>query len=170
MPTEVLTALIGLLGIIIGGLITSAFTYKSNKVKAAADLKINESNIEAKDFDDRLNDILKSIQKQETNLKNTEASINKTLQEHRDEYLNGIDRVDGKIEDMKEQINDMKSAYQETVATVTIQIDNLQKETEKHNKVIERTYKLETITECNSVEIDNLKERVHHVEKAQIKG
>lgn len=59
-----------------------------------------------------------------------------TLEDHRTEYLNGIKEIN-------DTITDMKAAYQTTVATVSLEIQNLEKKQDKHNSIIERTFKLE---------------------------
>lgn len=56
-----------------------------------------------------------------------------TINKDRGEYLNGIKEV-------KESITEMSSAYQQTVAIIELKIENLTKQVEKHNSVVERTY------------------------------
>lgn len=60
----------------------------------------------------------------------------KHLKEDKEEYLEGIKRVEASI-------LEMQAVYQQTVAIVDIKIENLTKQVEKHNSVVERTYGLE---------------------------
>ena len=76
-------------------------------------------------------------QRQAEQLEKFKEEIIKTLDAHRKEYLEGIDGV-------KDTITDMKATYQTTVATVSLQISNLEEKQDKHNSIIERTYKLES--------------------------
>lgn len=70
-------------------------------------------------------------------------TIQKSLEANRDEYLRGIAEVKDSIQDVKDNISEVKATYQTTVATLTLQISNLEKKQDKHNSVIERTYALE---------------------------
>lgn len=70
-------------------------------------------------------------------------TIQKSLEANRDEYLRGIAEVKDSIQDVKENLSEVKATYQTTVATLTLQISNLEKKQDKHNSVIERTYALE---------------------------
>lgn len=58
------------------------------------------------------------------------------LGKHREEYLNGI-------QDVKDDITDLRATYQQSQAVICLQISSLEKKQDKHNSVIERTYKLE---------------------------
>lgn len=80
-------------------------------------------------------------------LKATEDNIKKTLDEHRKEYLDGIAKIDKRIDSLEDSFTDLQATYQSTTAVVTLKIDQLEKATNKHNQVIERTYKLETDVE-----------------------
>lgn len=66
-----------------------------------------------------------------------------SINANRNEYLNGISEVKDSIQTIKDNITDMKASYQTTVATISLQIQNLEKKQDKHNSVIERTYALE---------------------------
>lgn len=59
-----------------------------------------------------------------------------TLNNHREEYLKGIESV-------KDNITDLRADYKQSQAIISLQIDNLEKKQDKHNSTIERTYKLE---------------------------
>lgn len=80
-------------------------------------------------------------------LKATEESIKKTLDEHRAEYLDGIEKINKRIDGLEDSFTDLQALYQSTSAVVSLKIDQLEKKQDKHNSIIERTYKLETDVE-----------------------
>ena len=61
--------------------------------------------------------------------------------------------------ELREQMMELNAAYQQSTAVITIKLDDLDKKQEKHNKVIERTYNLESYTKL-------LDERLKHVERS----
>lgn len=71
-----------------------------------------------------------------------------TLKEHREEYLKGIDEV-------KDSITDLTAKTQQTQAIIELKIDALEKKQDKHNSIIERTYKLERDVAVLQTEIKN---------------
>ena len=58
------------------------------------------------------------------------------LSKHREEYLDGIQGV-------KDDITDLRATYQQSQAVICLQISGLEKKQDKHNSIIERTFKLE---------------------------
>lgn len=62
--------------------------------------------------------------------------LSKAINENHDEYIKGI-------QDVRDDVSDMGANLQQKVAVVEVQIDTLSNRVEKHNQVIERTYKLE---------------------------
>lgn len=58
------------------------------------------------------------------------------LEAHRTEYLNGIS-------DVHDSISDIKTEYVKSAALIEQKIDYLEKKQDKHNSIIERTFKLE---------------------------
>lgn len=76
----------------------------------------------------------------EEKIEKLNESITQKLEEHREEYLAGIHEV-------KNSITDMNAVYQQTVAVVELKIDSLEKKQDKHNNIIERTYRLESDVE-----------------------
>lgn len=84
--------------------------------------------------------------------------LTETLEEHRQEYLNGINEVhDG--------ITEIKATYQQTVAVVELKIDNLEKKQDKHNNLIERTFKLESDVELLKEKQSVANHRIEDLEK-----
>lgn len=74
-----------------------------------------------------------SMKKDRDNIK---AELSKTINENHDEYIKGL-------QDVRDDVSDMGANLQQKVAVVEVQIDTLSNRVEKHNQVIERTYKLE---------------------------
>lgn len=58
-----------------------------------------------------------------------------------------------------------KVQHTKTVAIIEIKLDELTKQVEKHNKVIERTYKLEEIATLYGEKFNSLDRRVEAMEK-----
>lgn len=77
---------------------------------------------------------------QEEQIASLRKDITSTLDAHRTEYLNGIS-------DVKDTITEFQGSYQQMVAVIELKIDNLEKKQDKHNNLIERTYKLESDVE-----------------------
>lgn len=73
-------------------------------------------------------------------LSELQKSLTHKLEEDRQEYLTEIQNV-------KDSMTDLTAKYQQTVAVIELKIDNLEKKQDKHNNVIERTYKLESEVE-----------------------
>lgn len=117
MSTEIITCMIVQIVVLVGYLLT--FITQKRKDRLELQAKADEQ----KDL-------------QITQLNKMKNDIQDTLDAHRNEYLE-------KVEDLKDSISDIKGAYQESTATFTTQIDELSRRVEKHNNVIERTYKLE---------------------------
>lgn len=59
-----------------------------------------------------------------------------TLNNHREEYLKGINEV-------KSNITDIKTTYVQSQSIIELKIDSLEKKQDKHNSLIERMYKAE---------------------------
>lgn len=71
---------------------------------------------------------------------NIKAELSKTINENHDEYIKGI-------QDVRDDVSDMGANLQQKVAVIEVQIDTLSNRVEKHNQVVERTYKLEQAVE-----------------------
>lgn len=143
--TQIIVALITVIGATIGTLLVNIREKnrdRTERIKAENKIKADK---EAKE------------QAQSEQLEKFKEEIIKTLDAHRKEYLEGIDGV-------KDTITDMKAAYQTTVATVSLQISNLEEKQDKHNSIIERTYKLES-----DVRVLEQKEKVsgHRLDKLE---
>ena len=54
--------------------------------------------------------------------------------------------------------------HNETISIINVKIDALQKTVEKHNQLIDRTYKLEESSALQDAEIKNLNRRMEKVE------
>ena len=78
-----------------------------------------------------------SMKKDRDNIK---AELSKTINENHDEYIKGI-------QDVRDDLSNMGANLQQKVAVIEVQIDTLSDRVEKHNQVVERTYKLEQAVE-----------------------
>lgn len=76
-------------------------------------------------------------------LKELEKSLTNTLKEHRKEYMDEINKVSKRIDDIENNITNIQAVYQQNTAVIELKIQTLSDHVEKHNKVIERTYNLE---------------------------
>lgn len=80
------------------------------------------------------------------------------LNNHRDEYL-------GKIRDVQDDITQVNSTVQNQVAIIEVRISDLSKEVEKHNQVIERTFRLEQTTAVHEEKIKVANNRIADLER-----
>ena len=123
--TQIIVALITVIGATIGTLLVNIREKnrdRTERIKAENKIKADK---EAKE------------QAQSEQLEKFKEDIIKTLKDHRKEYIEGINEV-------KDTISEIKSEYKSTVTAVSMQIKNLEEKQDKHNSIIERTYKLET--------------------------
>ena len=123
--TQIIVALITVIGATIGTLLVNIREKnrdRTERIKTENKIKADK---EAKE------------QAQSEQLEKFKEDIIKTLKEHREEYIEGINEV-------KDTISGIKSEYKSTVTAVSMQIKNLEEKQDKHNSIIERTYKLET--------------------------
>ena len=123
--TQIIVALITVIGATIGTLLVNIREKnrdRTERIKAENKIKADK---EAKE------------QAQSEQLEKFKEDIIKTLKAHREEYIEGINEV-------KDTISEIKSEYKSTVTAVSMQIKNLEEKQDKHNSIIERTYKLET--------------------------
>lgn len=74
-----------------------------------------------------------SMKKDRDNIK---AELSKIINENHDEYIKGI-------QDVRDDLSNTGANLQQKVAVVEVQINTLSARVEKHNQVVERTYKLE---------------------------
>lgn len=62
--------------------------------------------------------------------------LSKAINDNHDEYSKGIQEI-------KDDLSDMGASLQQKIAVIEVQIDTLSDRVEKHNQVMERTFKLE---------------------------
>ena len=147
--TQIIVALITVIGATVGTLLVNIREKNKDKEARLEREATKKAEQEQKELAEK--------QRQAEQLEKFKEEIIKTLDIHRKEYLEGIDGV-------KDTITDMKAAYQTTVATVSLQISNLEEKQDKHNSIIERTYKLES-----DVRVLEQKEKVsgHRLDKLE---
>lgn len=85
----------------------------------------------------------KKSEAKENQLVALENRLTQKLTEHKTEYIGEINKVKTSISALETSVSEMQAGYQTTVATVTLQIANLEKKQDKHNDVITRTFLLE---------------------------
>lgn len=84
--------------------------------------------------------------------------VKKILNDHREEYLSGI-------QDVKDEVKSVKSTVELNQALTNEKIDTLSERVEKHNGVIERTLKLETEMAVAKEEIGVIKNNVDAIRR-----
>ena len=75
------------------------------------------------------------------------------LNNHRDEYL-------GKIRDVQDDITNVNSTVQQQIAIIELKIDTLSERVDKHNSVIERTFKLEQASAVHETKLSNIEHSI----------
>jgi hypothetical protein len=83
--------------------------------------------------------------------------VKQILNDHREEYLTQIRSV-------KDDITGINSNVQTQIALISQQINTLSSRVEKHNQIVERTYKLEELTAVQSEKISVANHRIDDLE------
>lgn len=99
----------------------------------------------------------KQREEQAKQLENLRADLNKKLEEHRTEYIDGIMEI-------KEKISDVKAAYQHTSTVMELKIDALEKKQDVHNSLISRMYEVEKKTDLQEEMIKVANHRIEDLE------
>lgn len=80
-----------------------------------------------------------------------QVSVKKDREKAKDELRNTLEehyqKTQKDIEDLRDDISDVKATVQSQISIMEVKIENLTKNVEKHNQVIERTFKLEQAVE-----------------------
>ena len=74
------------------------------------------------------------------------------LNTHREEYLSGIRSV-------QDDIMQVQSTVQNQVGVIEVKIENLSKSVDKHNSVLERTFRIEEQMKSMDHRLDNLEDK-----------
>lgn len=80
------------------------------------------------------------------------------LNEHRTEYLDGIEEV-------KDQVTDIRAVYQQNTAVIELKIDALEKKQDQHNSLISRMYAVESSQKLQEEQIKVVNHRIEDLEK-----
>jgi peptidoglycan hydrolase CwlO-like protein len=88
-----------------------------------------------------------------TTRKQDQEKLQTMLDEHKADTRKQIDSL-------KDEITDFNSQVQVHLAELDMAIKTLSDRVEKHNNLIDRTYKLESEVRMNTSEINHLKERI----------
>lgn len=99
----------------------------------------------------------KQREEQAKQLEQLRSDLNKKLEEHRTEYIEGIT-------DIKEKISDVKTAYQHTSIVMELKIDALEKKQDVHNNLISRMYEVEKRTDLQEEMIKVANHRIQDLE------
>ena len=87
------------------------------------------------------------------------------LQEYRDENKNLINThredMDKEFNELRDEVTAVNATVQQQVAIVEVKISELSQHVEAHNRMIERTYALETTTAVHTQQIANLERTVN---------
>ena len=86
------------------------------------------------------------------------VSIPEELNDHREEYLSGI-------QDVKDEVKSVKSTVELNQALTNEKIDTLSARVEKHNGVLERTFKLESEMAVAKEEIGVIRNNVDAIRR-----
>lgn len=86
------------------------------------------------------------------------SDIVKTLNDHRTEYLKGI-------EDVKDDISDLRATYQQSQAVIELKIDALEKKQDAHNSVVTRVFQLESSQKLQEEQIKVANHRIEDLER-----
>lgn len=78
--------------------------------------------------------------------------VKNLLAQHRDEYLSGIHNV-------QDDISQVQSNVQSQVGVIEVKIENLSKSVDKHNTVLERTFKIEEQIKSIDHRLGNLEDK-----------
>lgn len=143
MNPDITTTIISGVVTLVTSLGTSILVFISNIKKIRVDQEKFQADQIAKQ-NDKINDIQKEIKN--------------TLDTHKDEYIK-------EINDIHDSITDIKAEYSRTQAIMELKIDNLEKKQDKHNNLIERTYKLEQDAEVMKEMIKASNHRIEDLEK-----
>lgn len=84
--------------------------------------------------------------------------IVKTLNEHREEYLKGIEEV-------KDDITNLRATYQQSQSIIGLKIDALEKKQDVHNNLIARMYDVESMQKLQQEQIKVANHRIEDLEK-----
>lgn len=99
-------------------------------------------------------------------LKATENSIKEALNEHRKEYLGGIDNLNDRIDDLEENFTNLQATYQQTSAVVSLKIDTLEKKQDVHNNLITRMFEAESSIKLHNEQIKVANHRIEDLENS----
>lgn len=98
-------------------------------------------------------------------LKSTEDSIKELLNEHREEYINGLDKITNRINELEDNFTNLQATYQQTSAIVSLKIDALEKKQDVHNNLITRMYEVESSIKLHGEQIKVANHRIEDLEK-----
>ena len=78
----------------------------------------------------------------------------------REVYLSKIKGIENEIEQMKEIRQELKTEFEKHEIKINMRLDELEKKQDKHNQIIERTYKLEEQTAVQAEQIKDIRGKI----------
>lgn len=100
-----------------------------------------------------------------TELKNTERAIQQNLDSTREDCINTINKLNERMENIEDNISELKAEYQSKTAIIELQIANLEKKQAVHNNLISRTYALESNQKLHEEQIKVANHRIEDLER-----
>ncbi len=92
------------------------------------------------------------------------ASLTKLIEQYRDELHNRMEDLQTDVNNIQASVTQVNGTVQQQIAIIELKIDTLSERVEKHNGVIERTYKLERDVEVQEEKIRVANHRIEDLE------
>ena len=100
----------------------------------------------------------KSARKKETD------AMKSLIENYRDELRGKMQNLVDQMQNVRDEIREVDNNMQKQIIVLDDKIENLSKQVEKHNSVIERTYKLEKDSEVQEEKIRVVNHRLEDLE------
>lgn len=102
-----------------------------------------------------------------THMAEMEKRHQSEIEEIKKDYQNNLKTISDRIDRLSDLVLEMKACVQQSQATIELRIDSLEKKTDKHNSVIERTFKLEERASVVEEQIRVANHRLTDLEKVE---
>lgn len=103
-----------------------------------------------------------SMKKDRDEFKN---QLRKTLTEYYEKNRSEIKDIrENDLQDIRQDLTEMGANLQQKIAIIEVNINTLSDRVDKHNNVIDRTYKLEQMSALQEEQIKNINHRVDNLE------
>ena len=105
----------------------------------------------------------KTARKKET--EEIKDQLTKVIESYRDELRGRMEKLYGEMLAVKEDLSELDTSMQKQVLELQLKIDGLAKTVEKHNEVVDRTYKLEDRANVQAEQIKVANHRIEDLER-----